>query len=145
MRPGERGYYVIYQDISELRQVERKYINFKNRYRTLFHNEDIPMLIIDPYTGGIIDANPAAEHFYGWSKLELTSKKISDINVLSEEEVQAEMEEVRRKRKRRFNFRHKTAEGEIKDVEVYSQPIKFEEKEYLYSIIHDMSLHSLGR
>lgn len=131
------GYYVIYRDISELEVTKRKYENIKGRYKTLFENENTAMMIIDPDNGNIVDANPAAVNFYGWSKLQLTSMKITDINALNKEEVEKEMKEAREKEKNYFNFKHKVISGDIKEVEVYSQPILFEEKEYLYSIIYE--------
>ncbi|RCW82539.1 PAS domain S-box-containing protein [Halanaerobium sp. DL-01] len=131
------GYYIIYRDINELKETKRKYENIKGRYKALFENDNTIMLIIDPDNGEIVDANPAAVNFYGWSKDKLTSMKISDINVLNKEEVKKEMEEARNKNKNYFNFKHRTVNEEAKDVEVYSQPIPFEEKEYLYSIIHE--------
>ena len=39
------------------------------------------MLLIDPISGDIIDANPAAANFYGYTLDELVKMKISDINV----------------------------------------------------------------
>jgi PAS domain S-box-containing protein len=131
------GYYIIYRDITELKETKSKYKNIKDRYKALFENDYTVMLIIDPDNGKIVDANPAAVNFYGWSKEELTSMKISDINVLNKEEVKKEMEEAREKSKNYFNFKHRTVNEEAKDVEVYSQPIPFAEKEYLYSIIHE--------
>ncbi|MFW6229687.1 MAG: PAS domain S-box protein [Halanaerobium sp.] len=131
------GYYVIYRDITELEDTKRKYENIKDRYRALFENEKTAMLIIDPDNGKIVDANPAAVNFYEWSKDKLTSMKITDINILNREEVKKEMLEARDKNKNYFNFKHQVFSGEIKDVEVYSQPISYAEKEYLYSIIHE--------
>ena len=45
------------------------------------------MLLIDPKTANIVDANPAAVSFYGWSYETLIRKKIIDINTLTEEQV----------------------------------------------------------
>jgi PAS domain S-box-containing protein len=39
------------------------------------------MLLIDPESADIVDANPAACSFYGWSQEKLTSMKITDINI----------------------------------------------------------------
>jgi PAS domain S-box-containing protein len=139
LKRGKSGYYIIYQDISEFRELERKYFNSQQKYRSLFENEDIIILIIDPESGQVIDANPAAEKFYGWSRAELKSKKISEINNLTAAEVKAEMRSAKANNKNRFLFKHKLASGKIKEVEVYSQPINFGEKEYLYSIIHELN------
>ena len=123
-----------------LQHTKRKYENIKGRYKALFENKNTVMLIIDPDNGKIVDANPAAEIFYGWDKEVLTSMKISDINILDEKEVKKEMLKAKAKDRNHFNFRHKTADEVIKEVEVYSQPIPFAEKEYLYSIIHNFEL-----
>ncbi|MGM0502610.1 MAG: PocR ligand-binding domain-containing protein, partial [Bacillota bacterium] len=122
---GNMGYYIIYRDITELEETKVKYENIKERYKTLFENENTVMLIIDPDTAEIVDANPAAEIFYGWNKNIITSMKISDINVLDKKEVEKEMLNAKAKNRNYFNFKHRTADKKIKDVEVYSQPIPF--------------------
>ena len=86
-----------------------------------------------------VDANPAAVNFYGWSKDELKNMKITDINILTEACVKDEMRRAKEKKKFNFHFKHRTSRNEIKEVEVYSQPIRFGNKEYLYSIIHDLN------
>jgi|GEM_PF-621353 len=134
---GNMGYYVIYRDIIELEETKSKYKNIKGKYQALFENENTVMLIIDPDNGEIVDANPAAEIFYGWGREVLTSMKIADINVLSKEEVEKEMKKAKSKNKNYFSFKHKISDGTVKDVEVYSHSIPFAEKEYLYSIIHE--------
>ena len=77
---GNMGYYIIYRDITELKETKSKYENIKERYQALFENENTVMLIIDPDNGKIVDANPAAVNFYGWSKKQLKSMKITEIN-----------------------------------------------------------------
>ena len=133
------GYYVIYRDLTELKNIEKEYKEVKDRYKTLFNNEYTVMLIINPENGRIVDANPAAENFYGWEREELTSMKIMEINKMDSKAVEREMHKANRENKLYFDFKHKTAYGEIKNVEVYSQPIKFGGKQYLYSIIHDVT------
>ena len=87
---GNIGYYIIYRDITELKETKSKYENIKDRYKALFENDNTVMLIIDPDNGEIVDANPAAVNFYGWSKEKLISMKISDINILNKGEVKKE-------------------------------------------------------
>jgi len=136
LNKNHMGYYLIYRDVTELEEAKMQYKAIEDRYKMLFDNEDIPMLIIDPESGQIIDANIAAEKFYGWEKSELKIKKITEINALSEEEVKNKMKLAKSKITKRFIFKHKLASGELKPVQVYSHPIKFGEREYLYSIIH---------
>ena len=108
-------------------------------YKSLFKNNHSVKLLIDPKSGYIVDANPAAVSFYGWNYEELISKKISDINVLTEEQVFQKMEKAKEKQRQHFYFKHFLSSGKIRDVEVYSSPIKVHGKELLYSIIHDVT------
>ncbi len=111
----------------------------EHRYRSLFQNNHSAMLIIDPSTGKIVEANQAAVAYYGWPVDEITSMKISDLNVLSEEEVAVEMEKAKQESRSQFYFKHRLSTGEIRDVEVFSGPIVIEGKTMLYSIIHDIT------
>lgn len=106
-------------------------------YEDMFYHNTAPKMLIDPDTGDIVNANPAALNFYGYSLEEIQKLKITDINILPPTEVKAEMENARRELRKYFRFKHRTATGEIRDVRVYSGPITLNEKSYLYSIILD--------
>ena len=108
-------------------------------YQKLFERCHSTMLIIEPQTGRIIDANERACRFYGYGKDEITNMKIFDINCLSEEQIIEEMEKAKAEERNHFNFQHRLANGEIKDVEVFSGPIFLHEDKVLFSIIHDIS------
>lgn len=136
----EVEYYIIYRDITELEAVKNKYQNYKSRYESFFENDNIVMMIIDPENGKIIDANQAAVNFYGWSREKLKTMNISEINKFSEPEIKEEMNAARRKKKKFFNFIHQDKEGISKNVEVYSQPINFGDRDLLYSIIHERNI-----
>lgn len=118
---------------------ERRLQLSEARHRSLFENTITVMLIIDPADGRIVDANPAAASFYGWKRDELLRKKISEINTLSETEVMAEVQRAIKQEYNHFSFRHRRADGSIRDVEVTSATIFAEEKPLLYSIINDIT------
>jgi diguanylate cyclase (GGDEF)-like protein/PAS domain S-box-containing protein len=65
--------------------------------------------------------------------------KITDINMLSPEQVAEEMQHARTEQIPHFFFRHRLASGDIRDVEVHSGPIEVQGKPLLYSIIHDIT------
>ena len=48
--------------------------------RLFFTRTLLPQLLIDPATGRILDANPAACQFYGYSKEELGARYVTDLN-----------------------------------------------------------------
>jgi PAS domain S-box-containing protein len=126
-------------DISENKNAQGALKASEERYRQMFENNLSIKLLIDSMTGYIVDANNAALKFYGYNRKDITSMQISDINILSEEEVSLKLEQAKNSNKLHFNFRHKLASGEIRDVEVYSGPIGGKDQNLLYSIIHDVT------
>jgi two-component system cell cycle sensor histidine kinase/response regulator CckA len=126
-------------DISERKRIEKALRESEQRYRSLFKNNHSVILLVDPESGDIVDANTAACSFYGWSLEELTSMKVTDINMLPNEQIFQEIERAKSEARNHFLFQHRLANEEIRDVEVYSGPISLHGKELLYSIIHDIS------
>jgi PAS domain S-box-containing protein len=92
----------------------------EQRYQQLFRGRKAVELIIDPRDGRIVDANDAAVAFYGWNHETLCEMTIGDINTLPADLVQAEMRKAALERRSHFYFRHRLANGQIRDVEVYS-------------------------
>ena len=117
--------------LRELRQSEE-------RYHSLFDNQHAVMLIVDPDSGAIVAANPAAARYYGWTQEQLAGMTMAAINALSPDEIAAEMSRARMRQNNRFEFRHRRADGMVHDVEVFSGPINVGERQLLYSIIHDI-------
>lgn len=107
------------------------------KYKEAFNNNHTPMLIIETETLKIDDANTAACDYYGYSREEILNMKITHINILSREEILKEMDKAREEGRKYFRFKHRLSNGEIRDVEVYSGPIKVEGKIFLFSVIHD--------
>ncbi|WP_051560058.1 EAL domain-containing protein [Marinobacterium jannaschii] len=126
-------------DITDYQNSAQKLKESEERFRHLFEKSRSVEMIIDPVTGLIIDANEAASLFYGWSRSELQQIRIWDINSLSATEVKQEMAAAQAERREYFFFKHYTASGEIRDVEVHSSPIQIDNRQLLYSIIHDVT------
>jgi PAS domain S-box-containing protein len=138
-RWGENHILGIVQDITERKMAESALSESEARFRSLFENHSAPMLIIDPLSGNIVDANPAASDFYGWSRDELSRMFIHEINTLPPDEIRRAMEWSRCSRQVQFRFRHLNADGFIRDVDVFSTRVMIGSKELLYSIIHDVT------
>ena len=133
------GFRGVVRDVTKRKRAEEALRESEERYRSLFKNNHTVMLLIDPETADIVDANPAACSFYGWGHEELTSKKITDINILTDEQVFQEIERAKSEENQHFFFRHRLAKDEIVDVEVFSGPIVLNGKQLLYSIVHDIT------
>ncbi len=126
------------RDIAELKRTSEALRESEQRYSSLFENSHCVMLIIDPSDGRIVEANPAACQYYGYSHQTLKELTISQINILAPEQVQQEMRRAIAEHRNQFFFRHRLASGEIRDVEVFSSPVDIGEKPMLFSIIHDI-------
>lgn len=111
----------------------------ESRYRSLFENDHVVMLLIDPATGDIREANPAAVAYYGWDHDTLVHKNVADINQLSSEEIGEELRRAAEGERRFFEFRHRLADGSIRDVEVRTGPVCFGGVRLLYSIVNDVT------
>ena len=144
----EKGHAVEMQsvgrDITERKQAEEALRESEERYHSLFENNHSTMLLIDPVTGRIVDANPAACRFYGYSREEMMARRIYDINTLGREKTLEEMGKAVGWRCNQFFFRHRLASGEVRDVEVFSGPITVRGQQLLYSIIHDITERKLA-
>ncbi len=110
----------------------------QDRDQTIFHNTHTPMLFIESESGNILDGNPAACDYYGYSRETIIQKNISDINILSYSEIAEEMGKAKKEERKYFKFKHRLANGKIRDVEVYSGPIIMNGRVVLFSIIHDI-------
>ncbi|CUW40518.1 Signal transduction histidine kinase [Magnetospirillum sp. XM-1] len=108
-------------------------------YHALFRGCRAVEMLIDPADGRIIDANRAAEAYYGWSHEQLVSMRVSEINTLDKAAVAEEMRKAKAELRDHFDFRHRLASGEIRDVEVWSGPVEVTGRHLLYSIVHDVT------
>ena len=110
-----------------------------NNFNDIFKSHHAVMLLIDPATGEIVDANSAALDFYGLTLSDLKRIKIQDINMLSPEQVKQERLLAKLENRNFFTFRHQVANEQIKTVKVYSSPISQNGRALLYSIVFDIS------
>ncbi len=132
------GIMVIYYLNKLFREIRKS----EQRFKTMFNSSPVVHLIKDIKTGNIIDANKAAENFYGYTRKELTAMNITDIALVSKEED-------KRFRMEAYNkgignpiskiFNHKLKNDDIKRVEVILSKIEIDGKEYLINSITDIT------
>ncbi|WP_319478275.1 LytS/YhcK type 5TM receptor domain-containing protein [Marispirochaeta aestuarii] len=108
-------------------------------YRSLFEDTFAPRLILNPADGRILDANQAAVNFYGWSRDELCTMRVPDINTLSKKEILEEMRFAAENKKNYFEFRHRLKDGSLRDVAVFSSSVQLPEVTILNSVIIDIT------
>lgn len=105
----------------------------------VFLQHDIPMLLIEPASGRIVDANPAAARFYGHARDTLRTMAIQDINIFTAEQVAQERQLAEQEGRNFFIFRHRLADDTIRTVEVHSRPFDFNGQRLLHSIVLDVT------
>ena len=108
-------------------------------FRRMFKDHGAVMYIVDLSTLAIIDANKAALSFYGYDLETMLTKRIPDLNIMPEAEIRAEIERAVEEGRSHYVFKHQLASGEIRDIEVYANPILIQGKEYSFSIVHDIT------
>ncbi|MDV7187411.1 ABC transporter substrate binding protein [Lutibacter sp. TH_r2] len=111
----------------------------EKKFKQLFYDHTAVKLLICAETGQIFDANPAAAAFYGWSLQELCQMNIGDINTLPISEIKKIIALAKKNGKVYLEFKHRKANGVATAVEVFSSTINISGKQYLYSIVHDIS------
>ncbi|WP_051676895.1 PAS domain S-box protein [Maridesulfovibrio frigidus] len=130
---------VAFEDISKHKSAALSIRESEEHYRAFFEDNHSVMYILDTSDGRILDTNKAAEAYYGYSKEELLQMKISDLNTLSEEEVVKIIEKITLKRLTNIMGRHRKANGELRNVEIFSGPFEVNGKVRLISIVHDIT------
>lgn len=109
----------------------------------LFKEHGAVMLLVDEQTGDILFANEAAVTFYGYSKPDIENMNIKQINTLSPSETEAEMRASVKEERNFYVIKHRLANGEIRDVEVFSYPVDYMGKASLFLIVHDVTEKTL--
>ncbi|CAA6679783.1 diguanylate cyclase/phosphodiesterase (GGDEF & EAL domains) with PAS/PAC sensor(s) [Lentimonas sp. CC4] len=103
----------------------------------LFKNSSTPILLIAPQGGKILDANPAALDYYGYSKLELSQLNLSEIDGGAFVAMDDVLERVTAGERKSYQFKHRLRNGEQRTVEVLFICIQQHEEPVLFSIVQD--------
>jgi PAS domain S-box-containing protein len=111
------------------------------RFAGLFEKSAAVMLLIDPETGRIEAANRAAVDFYGYPEEKLTSMPLGEINTLPPEKLREELDGIIRGKGMLFHFKHRLADGSLRDVDSYAGPSTVGGKTRIYAIVHDVTEH----
>jgi len=131
----------VFRDISQRRLAEAELRASEARYQALFRRAPAVMLLVDPASGVIVDANGAAEAYYGWPRAQLTTMSMFEINLCPPAELKGIMHELAGATSaREFQFRHRLASGEVRAVEVHCSRLEVAGQARLFSIILDVTV-----
>jgi PAS domain S-box-containing protein len=108
-------------------------------YRAMFDQSPDGILVIDT-RGEIIDFNEAAHFQLGYSRDEFAKLSLADIDPYeTPEEIRASIEEVLSKGKADFEVKHKTKNGEIRNVHVITKVIAVRDRMVFQTIWRDIT------
>ena len=112
----------------------------EERFRMLFEQSPDGVLILDPETARPLEFNEAAHRQLGYSREEFARLSIADIDVdEAPEETEARIAGVVNKGCEDFDVRHRTREGEIRDVHVTAKIIELEERPHYLCVWRDIT------
>lgn len=137
--PGPRRVTGYAEDITESRRAEIRRREADEIFREQFHTNQAIKLVIDPVSGEIVEANEAACRFYGYPHPEMLTRRIFDVNTQTPEQTMRAMARAAEREQMRFEFRHRTGGGQVRDVEVYTGPFITSGRTLLFAIIHDVT------
>jgi PAS domain S-box-containing protein len=121
------------------RLAQRDLRESEQRYSAVFEGSAVPIVLIDPDTTQIIDANPAACDFYGYERDDLMAMSVLQTDALSAEMVRTEIERAASGQRVHFASKHLISGGKVRDVDVNIGPVRVGGRPILYSMIHDIT------
>lgn len=127
------------EDITERVMATQAMKESEMRFRSLFENSLMNLLLVEPDGGMIVDANRAAANYYGYPLKNLIGAPITLLNTLTPEQIREERRRALLEERNFFRFQHRLASGELRDVHVYSSPVHIGGKLILYSIVFDVT------
>ncbi len=129
----------ISRDITENKLSHKLLKESEQRFRSIFENRHITMIICDPETGAIVEANPAALAFYGYTLDQLKGKTVFDLNPAPRETVNQDVQKANLQPQEHAGVRHILANGEEREVDVMPGPIVLGGKRLDLVVVKDVT------
>ena len=134
-----KGLVVVFADVTGEYRIREALRESEERFHLMFEKHDAIMLLIEPETGRILDANQAAARFYGYPVERLCAMSVQDISASSPDKVSLKGDGSLPEHRDDFVFSHRLANGEERVVEVHASPILLRGQSILFAIIHDIT------
>ncbi|MES9963551.1 MAG: HD domain-containing phosphohydrolase [Candidatus Sedimenticola sp. 20ELBAFRAG] len=130
----------ILQDITERKWAQEALRSSEERYRLIFEQGGDSIVLVDPRSGEILDFNEQTYSNLGYSKVEFANLKVPDFEVTeSVEEVQRHFEKILQTGSDVFETKHRTKDGELRDVQVTARKITLGGNPYIQAIFTDFT------
>lgn len=137
---------IMLTDITERKKAKEQMRVSENRYRRLFEAAHDGVLIIDPGTNRIIDANPFMTRLLGYSRDQLIGKELFEIGLLKDEAASRTMfRKLKKSHEVRYeNLPLESKKGRHKEVEVVANLYQEDSHPVIQCNIRDITVRKLA-
>jgi PAS domain S-box-containing protein len=141
MRLGEKWHAVgVVKDIALRIREEQKLREAEQRYHALFNQAPLGIMILDPQTTAFVEFNDGAYQQLGYTREEFEKLNIYDIT--GEDNIaliRSRMDEILRTGGGEFETKHRTKNGNIRNVLIIASTLELEGKTFVHCIFHDVT------
>lgn len=131
---------ILIGEIVQRRRTEISLRESEQRYRALYEQSADALVVVDPRDGAILEFNDRACENLGYTREEFKRFSIGDIEVIeSKEEIAAHVHKIHEEGEDRFETKHRSKGGEIRDVQVIAHVITVGGRQLIQSIWHDIT------
>lgn len=128
------------RNITDRRKAEKDLRESEEKYRKLFEHSGFGITLIDAETGERVEFNTMAHEQLGYSRDEFRNLTLSKADQKkSRQEVYEHRQRIIRKGSDTFEAKHKTKNGEIRDVLISSVAVKIGDRHLLNEITTDIT------
>jgi len=143
--PAKDGLSVFVRDITERKRAEEALRDAGERHRAIVEQAAESIVLVDVETGTLVEFNDRAYQNLGYSREEFGKLKIPDFEVIeSDEEVTKRIEKIVKEGCDFFETKHRTKDGEIRDIQISSRAIRVDGRSFVQSIWHDITERKLA-
>ena len=129
----------LYAVVLHNRRREETLRESEEQFRQMFTKQQVAMYLVEPDTLYIIDANEAAQRFYGYNREEFKKLKVTDLSMLPEDTAKKIYYNVKQTYGKKWELKHRLKNGDFRDVEVWATLIDLKTKQFFFTIVHDIT------
>jgi len=130
----------VVKDITEKKNEEQKLREAEQRYHAIFNQSPLGILIVDPETAAFVEFNDVAPTQLGYNREEFGKLTLCDISAENDvDEVRSRITEILRNGGGEFETKHRTKNGDIRDVLMSALTLQLPDKTFVHCIFHDIT------
>ncbi len=130
----------IAEDVTEHRRRQEELRGASERFLRLFHFSPVPTVLATRDEGRLVEGNDAAVELYGWDANDVRGRPLEELDVWVEPDRATFLEKLREEGcVERFEARHRRADGRVFDALVWCEPLEFDGRDCLVSVVVDIS------